>query len=74
MRSGLSIHQRREGTRDAISVTGSGCKLTEIYQQFNDNIENILKQDNLSNYLMEIQKEEEAKDIYRSQIVFLKVL
>ncbi len=68
----ITVHSRNQNTRDPNNVLQVNEKLQEIYNQFKENVNDIKKQFGTASFLANEGKEEEAKDIYRSQIVFLE--
>ena len=65
----LELARRKVNTRDAINV--EVFSLDDINRHFNDSVSLILKQIQLADNLFASGLEEEAKDILRSQIVFI---
>ena len=65
----LELAERKVNTRDAINV--EVFSLDDIKRHFNDSVSLILKQIQLADNLFASGLNEEAKDVLRSQIVFI---
>ncbi len=65
----LELEKRKVNTRDAINV--EVFSLDDIKRHFNDSVSLILKQIQLADNLFASGLNEEAKDVLRSQIVFI---
>ena len=65
----LELAERKVNTRDAINV--EVFSLDDIKRHFNDSVSLILKQIQLADNLFATGLNEEAKDVLRSQIVFI---
>lgn len=69
----LSLHPRVEDTRDKITIEPViQFSLSEIKERFDETIVGIEGQFALAESLIEDGRTESAKEIYRSQIVFLE--
>ena len=70
----LDLMPRQEDTRDKISSSTNIVKfqLSEIEDHFDENLQYIKSQFNIADELLESRREEEARKIWSSQIVFLE--
>ena len=70
----VSISARKEETREKNDVVQIAVQfeLTEIYKHFSDSLDDIKKQVDIANELFNEGKCDEAKDIWRAQIVYLE--
>lgn len=67
----LTLSSRDENTRDKNTVTIERFQLTEIKQHFNENIDAIKEQFLVAEDLLVKEKNREAENVWRSQIIFL---
>ena len=69
----LSLSARAENTREPLPEKDPiQFKLSEIKQHFDENLSSIKNQFNIADELFKSGKNEECKNIWRSQIVFLE--
>lgn len=68
----IELASRNEGTREANVPNMHIEQLNEIKIQFDTNIESIKDKFTIADLLKETGNEEQVKDIYRSQVVFLE--
>lgn len=67
----LKLSGRKEATRNKTTSLIVKFELEEIKQHYNDSIKSIYKMFGVVDSLIESKDEEQAKDIMRSQVVFL---
>lgn len=68
----LELDPRREDTRDKVPSIIVKFELDDIKNHFDENIQYVRSQFNIATELLQNEKEEDAKNIWRSQIVFLE--
>ena len=68
----LELIPRREGTREKVIPAIVKFQLSDIENHFKENIRYIRAQFHIADNLLQEDREEEAKNIWRSQIVFLE--
>lgn len=68
----LELIPRREGTREKVTPAIVKFQLSDIENHFKENIQYIRAQFYIADNLLQEDREEEAKNIWRSQIVFLE--
>ncbi len=70
----LDLMPRREETREKISSASNIVKfqLNEIEEHFDENLQYIQSQFSIADELVQSEREEEARNIWSSQIVFLE--
>ena len=70
----LDLMPRQEETREKISSASNIVKfqLNEIEEHFDENLQYIQSQFYIADELVQSQREEEARNIWSSQIVFLE--
>ena len=70
----LDLMPRQEETREKISSTSNIVKfqLDEIEEHFDENLQYIQSQFDIADELLQSAREEEARNIWSSQIVFLE--
>lgn len=70
----LNLMPRQEETREKISSASNIVKfqLNEIEEHFDENLQYIQSQFDIADELVQSQREEEARNIWSSQIVFLE--
>lgn len=68
----LDLAPRREGVREKVSSTVVKFPLNEIEEHFNENLQYICTQFAIADELLQNGREEEARNIWSSQIVFLE--
>lgn len=67
----FDLAQRNESVREKVKITVKEFELSEIFEQFEENIRNIKEKFHTANKLLQEGDEESFKDILRLQIVFL---
>lgn len=68
----LELEPRQEGTREKAAPVIVRFCLNEIEEHFDENLRYIREQFSMADELFESGKEEESRNIWRAQIVFLE--
>lgn len=68
----LELKPRAENTRDKKAIKVENFDLLQIKNHFDENLNSLRKHFNLADELVSKNKDEDAKDIWRTQIVFLE--
>lgn len=68
----LELKPRAENTRDKKAIKVENFDLLQIKNHFDENLNSLKKHFNLADELVSKNKNEDAKDIWRTQIVFLE--
>ena len=68
----LDLVPRKEGTREKVTPVMIKFQLDEIKQHFDENVQYIRAQFKIADEMLQLGKEDDAKTIWRSQIVFVE--
>lgn len=68
----LDLVPRKEGTREKVTPVMIKFQLDEIKQHFDENVQYIRAQFKIADEMLQLRKEDDAKTIWRSQIVFVE--
>ena len=68
----LDLVPRKEGTREKVTPVMIKFQLDEIKRHFDENVQYIRAQFKIADEMLQLGKEDDAKTIWRSQIVFVE--